>query len=141
MSEPNENIQSNPPPPPTAEPVPPESATAPPAVPTFTDLTSEDKTMGMLCHLLGVVGFVGPLIIWLVKKDQSKFVDDQGKEALNFHLTLLIGHVIGAATICFTAGLINLAIQVLGIVFAIIGGMEANKGVAYRYPFAIRMIK
>src|SRR5258706_10280107 len=51
------------------------------------------KTMAMLAHLLGIFGFVGPLIIWLIKKDQSPFVDDQGKEALNFHLTVLIGWV------------------------------------------------
>src|SRR5437868_1922887 len=52
----------------------------------------EEKQMGMLAHLLGIIGFVGPLIIWLIKKDQSPFVDDQGKEALNFHLTMLIAY-------------------------------------------------
>ena len=97
--------------------------------------------MAMLCHLGGaLLGFLVPLIIWLIKKDQSKFVDDQGKEALNFHITLLIGHVIGGVLICFTFGLINFAVWVLGIVFGIIGAMAANRGERYRYPFAIRMI-
>jgi len=110
--------------------------------PTPAELTAEDKQMGMLCHLLGVLlGFVGPLIIWLIKKDQSKFVDSQGKEALNFHLTLLIGHVIGAATSCVTLGIINMVLWVVGLVFGIMGTIEANKGNEYRYPFAIRMIK
>src|SRR5689334_1430002 len=55
--------------------------------------TQDDKTMAMLSHLLGIVlGFVGPLIIWLIKKDQSPFVDDQGKESLNFQIMLVIGY-------------------------------------------------
>jgi len=57
------------------------------------EIKQEDKTMAMLCHLLGILtAFLGPLIIWLVKKDQSPFVDDQGKEALNFQITLVIAN-------------------------------------------------
>jgi uncharacterized Tic20 family protein len=105
------------------------------------DSTPDDRTMAMLCHLLGGFGgFIVPLIIWLIKKDQSRFVDDQGKEALNFHLTMLIGHVVAGVTICFTAGMLNMAVYVLSIVFSIIGAMESNKGVAYRYPICIRFI-
>src|SRR5712692_9143515 len=56
-----------------------------------TEIKPEEKTMAMLCHLLGIVTwFLGALIIWLIKKDQSKFVDDQGKETLKFQLTLFI---------------------------------------------------
>jgi len=121
---------------------PPENPPTVGPVPSSGELTAEDKQWGMLCHLLGALaGFLGPLIIWLVKKDQSKFVDSQGKEALNFHLTLLIGHIIGAATACVTLGLINTALWVVGLVFGIMGAMEANKGNEYRYPFAIRLIK
>jgi uncharacterized Tic20 family protein len=103
--------------------------------------TSEDRTMAMLGHLGGIVGgFLVPLIVWLVKKDQSRFVADQGKEALNFQLTLLIGHVIGGVTICFTFGMLNLACWVLGIVFSILAAVAANKGEVYRYPVNIRFI-
>jgi len=124
------------------EPVPPPGPSAETPLPSPGELTAEEKQMGMLCHVLGIVaGFVGPLIIWLMKKDQSRFVDSQGKEALNFHLTLLIGHLIGAATSCITLGLINMALVVVGIVFGIMGAMEASKGNPYRYPFSIRMIK
>jgi len=85
----------------------------------------------MLCHLLSIpLGFLGPLIIWLMKKDQSKFVDDQGKEALNFVITVMIASFL-------TCGIASL----VGIVFLIIGAIEANKGVWYRYPFSIRFIK
>ena len=98
--------------------------------------------MGMLCHLLGIIGFIGPLIIWLIKKDTSPFVNDQGKEALNFHLTLLIGIVVGIATSCLGIGfIIILAVWVCGVVFSIIGALKANQGIAYRYPWALRLIK
>lgn len=104
------------------------------------DSTQDDRTMALLCHIGGAFGFIVPLIIWIVKKEQSRFVDDQGKEALNFHLTVLIAHLIGGVTICFTFGLINIAVMVVALIFSIMGGMEANKGVRYRYPMCIRFI-
>lgn len=107
---------------------------------------NDEKTMGLLSHILGAVTtFVGPLIIWLIKKDESPFVDDQGKEALNFQITILIGYVAAAiVTMIPVIGCIGaLLYPVFGIVsliFGILGGIEANKGVAYRYPFALRLI-
>lgn len=104
--------------------------------------TQDDKTMAMLAHLLGIFGFIGPLIIWLIKKDQSPFVNDQGKEALNFHLVMLIGYVVGGVLSFFCIGFfIILAVWICSIVFSIIGGLKAKEGIAYRYPFNIRMIK
>lgn len=105
--------------------------------------TKDDQMMGMLAHLLSIfLGFLGPLIIWLIKKDQSQFVDDQGKEALNFQLVMLIALLVGGATICLGIGLIIMpAVWVCTIIFGIMGALEANKGVAYRYPFNIRFIK
>jgi uncharacterized Tic20 family protein len=101
------------------------------------------RTMAMLCHLLAIfTGFLGPLIIWLIKKDQSPFVDDQGKEALNFQLTMLIGWIAGALTTCIFIGFIILpAVIIVNLIFCIMATMKANQGIAYRYPFAIRMIK
>jgi uncharacterized Tic20 family protein len=103
----------------------------------------DSKTMAMLAHLLSIfTGFIGPLVIWLIKKDQSRFVDDQGKESLNFQLTLLIGYIIAGATSCLFIGLVLFPVLwVLGLVFAIMATMKANQGVAYRYPFNIRFIK
>lgn len=105
--------------------------------------SKDDQTMAMLCHLLGILtGFVGPLIIWLVKKDQSPFVDDQGKEALNFQITLLIGYIIAGATILLCIGaIIAPLVWLASLIFGIMGAMAANKGEAYRYPFALRLIK
>ena len=102
----------------------------------------DEKTMAMLAHLLGIIGFVGPLIIWLIKKDTSAFVDDQGKEALNFHLTMLVGYLIGAVTFWLCMGIfIVIAVWIVSLIFSIVGAMKANQGIAYRYPFAIRLIK
>jgi len=101
------------------------------------------KTMAMLCHLLGIfTGFLGALIIWLVKKDQSPFVNQQGKEALNFQLTILIAYVVGGLTSCLVIGFfIIAAAYVVDLVFCILAAMTVNKGQPYRYPVCIRLIK
>jgi uncharacterized Tic20 family protein len=105
--------------------------------------TPDDCNMAMLCHLLGIFsGFLGPLIIWLIKKDQSPFVDDQGKEVLNFHITLIIGFVIGAVTWCMYIGVLIIAgLAICNIVFSILGTISASKGIAYRYPLSIKFLK
>jgi hypothetical protein len=105
--------------------------------------TTDDKNMATIAHILGILtGFVGPLIIWLIKKDQSPFVDDQGKEALNFQLTLLIAWVIAGVSTAICIGFLLVpAVLVVAIIFGIMGAMAANKGEAYRYPVNIRFIK
>jgi len=121
------------------------SAPAGQSVEPETPATDDEKMMGMLAHMLGiVVGFVGPLIIWLIKREESKFIDDQGKEALNFQLTMLIGWVVCsflAVVTCGFGGVLYLPMFVLVVVFSIIGGLKAKEGVLYRYPLTIRMIK
>ena len=101
--------------------------------------------MAMLAHLLAIfTWFLGPLIIWLTQKETSAFVDDQGKEALNFQITIGLAYVaVGVAT-CVTLGLGSILIPLVGIVnlvFCILACVAANKGERYRYPFAIRLIK
>ena len=113
--------------------------------------SKDDRQMAMLAHLLGALfGFLGPLIIWLTKKDTSPFVDDQGKEALNFHLTLLIAYaatsVIWIVFMFVTCGFgaflpLPLVVSVLQLVFGIIGCTKANAGETYRYPICIRFIQ
>ena len=149
---------------PTGNPVPPSDPTPPPtpgSTPTPINYASagygypgpytgpapdqDSRTMGMLSHLLGILtGFLGPLIIWLIKKDEKPFVDDQGKEALNFQLTVLIAYVASMLLACITfglGGLLFIPLIVVVIIFAIMGAIAANKGEAYRYPVNIRMIK
>jgi uncharacterized Tic20 family protein len=107
--------------------------------------TPDERTWGMLAHLssviailLGGMSFLGPLIVWLVKKDQSPFVDDQGKEALNFQIAVLLASLICGVT-CILLILVPV-ILVANIVYSIIAAMEANKGVYYRYPYTLRLI-
>jgi uncharacterized Tic20 family protein len=111
--------------------------------------TNPDARMfGMLAHISSLAGLVipfgniiGPLIIWLMKKDQYSFVNDQGKESLNFQITVTIAAVIAGLTICIGIGVFLLPLVLLaGAIMAIIAGIKANEGVAYRYPFTIRII-
>lgn len=121
-----------------------ENATTPPSAPGGT-ASQEDRTLAMLTHLSGIIlGFVVPLVIWLINKDKSDkgWLTDQAKEALNFQITILIGYIAGTVlTIILIGPLISLAAWVVSVIFSIIGGLKANEGVAYRYPFAIRLIK
>jgi uncharacterized Tic20 family protein len=111
------------------------------------DPTTDDKTMAMLGHLLGIVSlFVGPLIIWLIKKDKSAFVDDQGKEALNFQMGMTAAFIVSAVIGCIPivqiiSCVLWPALFVVNVVFCILAGLAANKGEPYRYPVAIRLIK
>lgn len=118
--------------------------TSPPPAPSGAP-SDDQKTLALITHLSGIVlGFIVPLIIWLVNKDQpdKAFITDQSKEALNFQITLLMVYVVGIVlSIILIGALINLAAWLACIVLSIIGGLAAQKGQAYRYPFAIRLIK
>lgn len=112
-------------------------------------MRKEEKTWAMLCHLLALSGLIipigailGPLIMWLVKKDESEFVDYHGKEAINFQITMLIGIVIGFITsVIFIGFIIIVACGLLSLIFTIIAAIKANEGDRYEYPFALRLIK
>jgi uncharacterized protein len=109
----------------------------------------DERTLAMLCHLLALCGYVvpfgniiGPLVLWMMKKDELPLVDDQGKESLNFQITMTIVAVVCALTLCIGVGVVLLPIvAVVEIVFIIIAAMKANGGEAYRYPFCLRLIK
>ena len=104
--------------------------------------TKDECTMGMLVHLLAIfTGFIGPLIIWLIKKDESKFVDDQGKESLNFIITMIIAHLVAGVLWCAFIGIfITFVLIPVQLVFNILAGVAANKGEWYRYPVCLRLI-
>ena len=102
------------------------------------EINKDARTMAMLAHLLGLFSsFLGPLIIWLIKKDEHPFVDDQGKEALNFQLTVMIAHLIAFGITMVSCGFlffVAFAPIIFQIIFSIIGAMKANEGIYYRYP-------
>lgn len=136
----------------------------------------DEKTWGVLVHLGGVIGMaifsyigniVGALVMWLIKRNDSAFIDSQGKEALNFQITLsfinlAIGLLYGIRhgiwsmrrmiwrddfsfddwdIFTFTSVSAYGVVWVLNIVFSIIGAVRASNGVAYRYPFSWRIVK
>ncbi|MEZ6189777.1 MAG: DUF4870 domain-containing protein [Phycisphaerales bacterium] len=105
--------------------------------------SKEARTMAMLAHLLGIVtGFLGPLIIWLIKKDEDAFIDDQGKEALNFQITVTIAMLVSGALMFICVGFFTaLAVAIANLVLCIMAGMKANEGISYRYPMTLRLIK
>jgi uncharacterized Tic20 family protein len=119
----------------------------PPTKPQLTD--PEARTLAMLGHLSAFSGFVipfghilGPLLIWLIKREDHPFVDDQAKEALNFQLSMSLYYLIGLVLILALIGFLILpALVVFSIVVMIMGAIRANNGERYRYPLCIRFIK
>lgn len=105
--------------------------------------SKDERNLALLTHILGFfTSFLGPLIIWLLKKDASKFLDHHGKQALNFQITMAIGYIIGSATTVIVIGCVILPVVfVVNIVFCIMAAMAASKGEWYRYPIAIPILK
>jgi uncharacterized Tic20 family protein len=109
----------------------------------------EARTWGMACHLISLCGFIipfgsilGPLIIWVIKKNDDPFIDDQGKESINFQITVLIAFIVSAIlTLVLIGFLLMFVVGIYALVMIIIASMKANEGIAYRYPYSIRLIK
>ncbi len=118
-------------------------ATAP-AEPQGMEIDRDARMWAMLCHLTGLVGVIGPLVVWLIKKEDSPFVDEQGKEAVNFQLTMLIYGIV-AGLLCFVCigFILAPALGIVALILLIIAGIKANDGHHYRYPpyLIIRFIK
>ena len=120
------------------------STTSAPGVP-----SQDERTWGMLAHLSAFAGFIvplgfviGPLVVWLIKRDQSAFVADQGKEALNFNISVLMAlAVCGALVFIFIGILLGVALFIFWLAVTIIAGIKASEGIRYRYPFALRLVK
>jgi uncharacterized Tic20 family protein len=108
----------------------------------------QERTWAMLCHLSALAGFIiplggilGPLVVWLVKKDEFPVVDDQGKESLNFQITMVIAAAVAGVLILVAIGTVLLAaVGIYDIVMVIVASMRANKGERYRYPLCLRLI-
>lgn len=118
--------------------------TPPPSYPVAPPLSpSDERLWATLIHVGGIViGIISPLIGYLVLKDRSAFVRDNGRNALNFQITVLIGYVVGGVlTLVLIGGLILLAVWVVNIVFSIIAAVASNRGEVYTYPLTIPVIK
>jgi uncharacterized Tic20 family protein len=105
--------------------------------------SQDDKTLGMVMHILCLVGFpiIGPLIIWLMKKDQSPYLDAQGRELLNFQISYFIYAMISVVLIAVLIGIVLIfVVGIASLVFTIIGLVKAADGKVYRFPLCIRML-
>jgi len=140
MSVPPESVIPPPPdnPPPSGEP------------PLGSAPSAEQRQWAMFGHLSALLGlvtagwlcFLGPLVIWLVKKDTMPFAADQAKEALNFNITVMIAAAISWILMFVLIGILLLVVlAVAWLVFTVIAAIKANEGVVYRYPFTLRLIK
>ncbi len=104
-----------------------------------------ERTWAGFCHLAGLAWFIpfgniiGPLVIWLLKKDEFTLLDNQGKEAVNFQISVTIYAAVCIATII--AMPLALAVLVFDVVMIIVATIKANEGQKYRYPLCIRFIK
>jgi len=121
----------------TETPQPPAAAPAP--------LSDSDARLYVTIAHAGNILFpaVAPLVMWLIGKDKSTFVDTEGKEALNFGILLVIGYFASSILVAaFGLGLLTgFALWIVSIIFGIQGAMKANKGESYRYPFNWRLVK
>jgi uncharacterized Tic20 family protein len=124
---------------------------------------SDERTWAILAHVsplvlaaitVGTLGFIAPLVIWLVLRERSTFVDDQAKEALNFQITVAIVGVVGMVLrtifgwIPLLGGLVSgivwvvlTVVWIATIVLAVIAAITAARHEAYRYPFTLRLVK
>ncbi|HEV3157962.1 MAG TPA: DUF4870 domain-containing protein [Candidatus Baltobacteraceae bacterium] len=113
---------------------------------------STDRTslnLAVLCHLLGLAGIIvpfghilGPLVLWLIKKNEYPLVDDQGKESLNFQISVTLYAIIPTLLTFVLIGIpLLFVLGILDIIFIIKAAMAAGNGIAYRYPFNLRLVK
>ncbi|GLK17578.1 DUF4870 domain-containing protein [Herbiconiux flava] len=110
---------------------------------------ADDKQWAFLAQLGGILGFLPPLIIWLIFKDRGPLTNQEGKESLNFQISVaiavvalyILGTILSVILIGFLFYFLAWAVQIVGVVFAIIAGVKVNAGGTYRYPFTFRFIK
>jgi uncharacterized Tic20 family protein len=117
--------------------------------------TSDEKTWAMLCHLSGFLGYlpvvpfasiIGPLVVWLLKKNASAFVDEHGKESINFQITMSIVYAL-TWVLFFSIIFTLIAIPLFGllgvwiVVLVILAAIKGINGEHFRYPLTIRFVK
>jgi len=111
---------------------------------------SEEKTWAMAAHMSALSGLIfplglvlGPLLVWLFKRHDSKLVDESGKEAINFQITVLAASflLVILSVVIKLFLILAFIVGIAGLAFAIYGGMQAKKTGSYTYPFAIRLLK
>lgn len=107
-----------------------------------TEKSQDARNLAMLCHILGIVGFIAPLVIWLNGKDEHRFVHEHGKGAMNYQISLMI-YLAAASILCLVY--IGLALVPLlsltHLALSIVGAIKAHRGQPWRYPIAIQFLR
>ena len=124
-------------------------------------ISAEERQWGMFAHISALAGgiitagwagsigcFIGPLVIWMMKRETMPFVDDQAKEALNFNITVAIVFLVLFLMTLMTLGIgailtvpLMILVGIAWLALTIIAAMKANSGERYRYPFTLRLVK
>ena len=112
-------------------------------------ISKDERTWGMFCHLSGLAGYVvpfgsviGPLIVWMLKKDEFPFVNREGKEALNFHISMLIYELIALVLVFVCIGIFLLiGLMIFELIHIVLASVSANDGKPYRYPMTMQFVK
>ncbi len=110
--------------------------------------SSVEKNWALICHLAALAYFIpfgqitGPLIVWMIKKDEFPFVNDQGKEALNFQISFFIYELLCIPLVFIVIGIpILIFLGILNFVLVIVAAVNAGRGTAFRYPLNLNLIK
>lgn len=105
--------------------------------------TSDEKTFAVLSHILAIVAsFIAPLIIYLIKKDESSYVAEHAKESLNFQITMILAFIVSGILILVLIGILLIwLLSIANLVLVIIATIKASENKLYRYPFNLRLIK
>ncbi len=108
------------------------------------------RTWATVAHLAGFLMYtaipfasiLGPLVVWMLKRDQSPYVDEQGKEAVNFQISMALYALLIAPTVCILIGYVLLpALALAHVILMVMAALKANQGENYRYPLTIRFVK
>jgi len=126
-----------------------ETQPASPSPPAASSTSSEVRNWCVLCHASALLGLffhffghlLGPLIVWLIKRDASPEIDANGKESLNFQISMLIYDVVAGILCIVLIGIpILIALWILNTVLVIIASVKTSEGKFYRYPLTIRFL-
>ncbi len=107
------------------------------------DVPQDDRNMALLCHILGLItNVLGPLVLWLLMKEKSPFVDFHGKQAVNFQLTLILAYMASGVLVCVYIGiLLVMATFAIQVIFTVLPAIKAYEGEEYVIPVAIPFLR
>lgn len=112
------------------------------------EIPADERTWGMVAHLAALAGIVvplgnvlGPLVVWIARREHSRFVGDQAKEALNFNITVAFGALVCYALTWLLIGiLLFVALVLCWLAMTIVAAVKASEGIRYHYPLALRLV-